>query len=46
MKYFKILFSLAIILLCVGCGITKKQQIGTAKPTNFEYKTAFKNFTQ
>ena len=42
MKDFKVLFSFVIILLCVGCGITKEQKMGSVAPTDFEYKTEFK----
>lgn len=42
MKDFKILFSLFIVLLFVGCGITKEQKMGNVSPTSFEYKTEFK----
>ena len=42
MKDFKVLFSFVIILLCVGCGIMKKQKMGSVAPTDFEYKTEFK----
>jgi hypothetical protein len=42
MKDFKILFSMFIVLLFVGCKITKEQKMGNVLPTSFEYKTGFK----